>query len=249
MLLEQTLLRLLELRLDGMASALQERQGIPDIQGLFFDDRLGLLLERQVTVREDRRLTRLLRQAKLRLPASIEDLDLRSPCGLDRSYILRPASSDWVRQHEVVLITGATGTGKTFLACALAQAACRHGLSARYFRLPRILEELARARADGSHPRVLDRLQKTRLIVIDDSGLAPLGESGCRDLLEVLEDRVGRQATLVTSNSPSSTGIKPSGTPPWPMPSSIASFTTLTASSSKEAPCARTNPTPTAHDH
>ncbi len=202
MLHEQTLIRLRELRLDGMASALEEQQGVPDVQELSFDDRLGLLIEREATVREDRRLTRLLRQARLRLPASIEDLDLRSPRGLDRSYILRLTGSDWVRHHEVVLITGATGTGKTFLACALAQAACRHGLSSRYFRLPRLLEELALARADGSYPKFLDRLQKTRLVVIDDFGLAPLGESGRRDLLEVLEDRVGRQATLVTSQLP-----------------------------------------------
>jgi len=202
MLLEPTLTRLRELRLDGMAAALEEQQGVPDIQALSFEDRLTLLIEREATVREDRRLSRLLRQAKLRLPASVEALDLRAPRGLDRSYVLRLAASDWIRNHEVVLITGATGTGKTFLACALAQAACRHGLSTRYFRLSRLLEEFALARADGSYPKLLDRLQKTRLLVLDDFGLAPLGESERRDLLEVLEDRVGRQATLVTSQLP-----------------------------------------------
>lgn len=202
MLLEPTLARLRELRLTGMAAALEEQQAVPDIHGLSFEDRLGLLLEREATVRENRRLTRLLRQAKLRLPASIEDLDFRSPRGLDRSYILRLAGCDWIRHHQVTLLSGATGTGKTFLACALAQAACRHGLSSRYFRLARLLEELALARADGSYPKLMNRLQKTRLLVLDDFGLAPLGESERRDLLEVLEDRVGRQATLVTSQLP-----------------------------------------------
>jgi len=202
MLLEPTLFRLRELRLDGMATALEEQQAVPDIQSLSFEDRLGLLIEREATVREDRRLTRLLRQAKLRLAASVEDLNFRSTRGLDRSAVLRLAGCDWVRHHQVVLITGATGTGKTYLTCALAQAACRHGLSARYFRLSRLLGDLALARADGSYPKLMDRLQKTRLLVLDDFGLAPLDDSERRDLLEVLEDRVGRQATLVTSQLP-----------------------------------------------
>jgi len=202
MLLEPTLVRLRELRLDAMASALEEQQGIPDIRELSFEDRLGLLVEREAVAREDRRLARLLRQARLRLPASIEDIDFRTPRGLDRSVLLRLASANWVRQAQVVLITGATGTGKTFVSCALAQAACRQGLSVRYFRTARLLEELALARADGSWPRFLERLQKTRLLVLDDFGLVPLSEVERRDLLEVIEDRTGRQATLVTSQLP-----------------------------------------------
>jgi DNA replication protein DnaC len=202
MLFEPTLHRLRELQLTGMAAALEEQQGVPDIQSLSFEDRLALLVEREATVREDRRLTRLLRQARLRLPASVEELDLRSQRGLDRSVVLRLAACDWVRRHEVVLISGATGTGKTFFACALAQAACRQGLSSRYFRLSRLLEELALARGDGSYPRVMDRLQKTALLVLDDYGLAPLNQTERRDLLEVLEDRTGRRATLVTSQLP-----------------------------------------------
>lgn len=202
MLLEPTLVRLRELRLDAMASALEEQQGVPDIRELSFEDRLGLLVEREAVAREDRRLSRLLRQARLRLPASIEDIDFRTPRGLDRSVLLRLASGDWVCHAQVVLITGATGTGKTFVSCALAQAACRQGLSVRYFRTARLLEELALARADGSWPRFLDRLQKTRLLVLDDFGLVPLSEVERRDLLEVIEDRTGRQATLVTSQLP-----------------------------------------------
>jgi len=202
MLLEPTLTRLRDLRLAGMAEALEQQQAVPDLLGLSFEDRLGLLVDREVTLRKDRRQTQLLRQAKLRLQASIEDLDFRSPRGLDRSVILRLASCDWIRHHQVVLINGATGTGKTYLACALAQAACRQGLSSRYFRLPRLIEELALARADGSYPKLMDRLQKTELVVLDDYGLAPLSQNERRDLLEVIEDRTGRKATLVTSQLP-----------------------------------------------
>jgi DNA replication protein DnaC len=202
MLVEPTLTRLRELRLTGMADALEEQQALPDVQGLPFEDRLALLLEREVTVREDRRLTRLLRQAKLRLPATIEDVDFRAPRGLDRSVILRLAGCDWIRHHQVVLITGATGTGKTYLACALAQAACRQGLSSRYLRLSRLIEEMALARADGSYPKLMNRLLKTDLVAIDDYGLAPLNQVERRDLLEVIEDRTGRRATLVTSQLP-----------------------------------------------
>jgi len=185
-----------------MADALEEQQALPDVQGLSFEDRLTLLVEREATVRQDRRQTQLLRQAKLRLPASIEDIDFRSPRGLDRSVILRLASCDWIQNHQVVLITGATGTGKTYLACALAQAACRQGLSSRYFRLPRLIDDLARARADGSYPKLMDRLQRTHLVAIDDYGLAPLTQTERRDLLEIIEDRTGRRATLVTSQLP-----------------------------------------------
>lgn len=202
MLLEQTLSRLRDLRLTGMVAALQEQQAMPDVQSLPFEDRLTLLVEREATLREDRRLTRLLRDARLRLPATIEDLDFRSPRGLDRSVILRLASCDWVRHHQVVLITGATGTGKTYLACALAQAACRQGLSSRYCRLTRLIEDLARARADGSYPKLMDRLQKMDLLAIDDYGLAPLSQAERRDLLEVIEDRTARRATLVASQLP-----------------------------------------------
>jgi DNA replication protein DnaC len=202
MLLQQTIDRLHELRLTGMAQALEEQRGQPDLHDLAFEDRLALLLEREATARADRRLTRLLQIAKLRLQAMVEDIDFKTPRGLDRSVVLRLAGCDWIRQHQVVLIVGATGTGKTYLGCALGHSACRQGLTVRYVRLPRLLHDLALARADGSYGKLLTSLAKTALLVIDDWGLAPLGDRERRDLLEVIEDRYGRKATLITSQLP-----------------------------------------------
>jgi len=202
MLIEPTLDRLQELGLTGMAQALAEQLAVPDVQSLSFEDRLALLLERETSERDNRRLRRLLQLAKLRLDASVEDIDFRSPRGLDKSVVLRLAGCDWIRKHQVVLVTGATGTGKSYLACALAQAACRHGLSTRYYRLSRLLDELILARADGSYPKFLDRLLRTQLLALDDYGMAPLNDPQRRDLLEVLDDRYDRRATLVTSQLP-----------------------------------------------
>jgi DNA replication protein DnaC len=202
MLVQQTIDRLHELRLTGMAQALDDQRGQPDLHTLAFEDRFALLLEREVTTRGDRRLARLLQLAKLRLDATVEDLDFQAARGLDRSVLLRLAGSDWIRQQQVVLLVGATGTGKTYVACALGHSACRHGLRVRYARLPRLLQELALARADGSYGKLLTALAKTDLLILDDWGLAPLGDLERRDLLEVLEDRYGRRATLVTSQLP-----------------------------------------------
>lgn len=202
MLLQQTIEQLQELRLAGMAAALEEQLCMPDMHTLAFEDRLALLVEREATCREDRRLTRLLQLAKLHLPAAIEDLDFRRPRGLERTLILHLASGAWIKTHETVLICGATGTGKSYLGCALGNSACRHGYSTRYYRFSRLLGELALARADGSYPKLLERLARTQLLVLDDFGLAPLTDSERRDMLEVLEDRYGRRATLVTSQLP-----------------------------------------------
>lgn len=193
---------LYELRLTGFAAALEEQQGLPDIQELSFEDRLALLLEREKTERSDRRLTRLLGQARFHLDAAIEDLNFKKARALDRSLVLRLASCDWIRSGQTVLITGATGSGKSYLACALGHQACRHGLSARYYRVSRLLDELRLARADGSYPKVLQRLARTWLLILDDWGLAPLDATGRHDLLEVLDDRYGRRGTLLTSQVP-----------------------------------------------
>jgi DNA replication protein DnaC len=203
MLHHQTLELLHTLRLTGMAQAWTEQQGVPDVAHLSFDERFALLLDRERSAREQRRLTRLLQLARLRAPASVEDIDFRTKRGLDRAQILRLASGEWIRAHQVTLLVGPTGTGKTWLACDMGHAACRQGYSVRYFRLPRLLQEdLPRARADGSYGKLLQQLAKTELILLDDYAMAPLGERDRRDLLELLDDRVGCRATLVTSQLP-----------------------------------------------
>jgi DNA replication protein DnaC len=202
MLHEPTVELLQELRLPGMAAALEEQQGVPDVQELSFDDRLTFLLEREKTDRANRRFQRLLGHARLHLPATVEDLNFRTSRGLDRSLVLRLTSCEWITSGQSVLIIGATGSGKSFLACALAHQACRHGLSARYYRLSRLLDELRFARGDGSRPRLLQRLARVQLLVLDDWGLAPLDDLARHDLLEILDDRYARRGTLLTSQVP-----------------------------------------------
>jgi DNA replication protein DnaC len=202
MLLEPTLRILGELRLTGMAAALERQQAMPDIQLLSFEERFALLLEQERASRDDRRLTRLLQQAKLGQNAAVEDIDLRTPRGLDRSVVMRLATMEWVRAHQTLLVTGATGTGKSYIACALGHAACRQGLAARYYRFSRLLGELALGRANGSYPRLLEKLAKVDLLILDDYGLSPLTDAERRDFLEVLEDRYSRRATLITSQLP-----------------------------------------------
>jgi len=202
MLRHPTISRLQTLRLPGMAQALEEQLTQPDIDQLGFEERLGLLVDREVTHRENRVLQGRLSRARLRQQACLEDIDTRTPRGLDRATLARLGTGTWLREHHNVLITGPAGVGKSYLACALAQQACRLGFSARYLRLPRLLEELAIARADGSYAKQLRRLAKIDVLVIDDWALAPLGVDGRRDLLEILDDRYQLRSTLVTSQLP-----------------------------------------------
>ncbi|MEO5510271.1 MAG: ATP-binding protein, partial [Longimicrobiales bacterium] len=155
MLLHNTLEHLHALRLRGMAAALEEQLISSAVTDLSFEDRIGFLVEREVTWRDNHRLQRLLRDAKLREDASVEDINFRAARGLDRSVLMRLATCEWIRQHQVVLVVGPTGVGKTYLACALGQAACRRGFSTRYYRIGRLLAELALARADGSYAKLL----------------------------------------------------------------------------------------------
>jgi len=204
MLIEQTLAILHALKLPGMATALDEQRGQPDLNALSFDERLALLLEREHAVRHDRRLTRLLQPARLRYSsACVEDVNVRAKRGLDKARLLQLAGGDWIRQHQTLLVVGPTGTGKSWLASALGHMACRQGHTVRYVRLPRLLsEELVHARADGSYGKVMQTLAKTDLLILDLWGLAPIGDRERRDLLEMIEDRTGRRATLLTSQVP-----------------------------------------------
>ena len=199
MLRQPTLDLLHELRLAGMAQAFEEQLAMPDIGELAFEDRLSLLLEREKTERAQRRYLRLKGLAKLHLDATIEDLNFKAARSLDRSLVLRLASGQWIRDGQTVLVTGATGSGKSYLACALGHQACRLGISTRYFRVSRLLDELALARGDGSYPKLVQRLAKTWLLVLDDWGLASLSGQGRHDLLEVLDDRRG---TILASQLP-----------------------------------------------
>lgn len=203
MLNEPTLEKLRGLRLTAMAATWLSHREDPSITEVDFDTRFGLLVDAEVTSRDNKRLERALREAKLRLPnASLEDIDFAPTRELDRAVVRQLATGHWVTTHSNIVITGMTGTGKTYLGCALAQLACRLGRRALYRRVPRLLEETALAHADGSFQRLLTKLAKLDVLVLDDWGLAPLRDPERRDLLEILEDRHGRRSTIVTSQIP-----------------------------------------------
>ena len=202
MLTGPTLERLHALNLGGMARALLEQRETPAYAELPFEDRLGLLVDREATERENRRLERHLRAAKLRVTASVEDIDFRAPRGLDRSVVLELAQARWVAAHQQVLLTGPTGVGKTYLACALAAAAIRAGHTALYARVPRLLAEIGTARVDGRLARLLAAWARIEVLVLDDFALQPLTDAQAADLLEVIEDRSGVRSTIVTSQLP-----------------------------------------------
>jgi len=202
MLNEQTLEKLYAMKLNGIAEAFAEQLQQPHMTELSFEERFGLVVDRQWIWKEDRRMKRLLRNAKLRVAACIEDIDYKTPRGMDKSVIVSLASCHWVRQAQNVIIVGPTGVGKTYLACALANRACRQGLSAYYIRAPRLFHDVALAKADGSYVKLMNKLAKTKVLIIDDLGLAPLADQQRRDLLEVIEDRQGLASTIVTSQLP-----------------------------------------------
>ena len=203
MLNHPTVEKLLALRLPAMARGRAEQMENPDsYNALPFEERLGLLVDRQLTERDNQRMTRRLKEAKLRQSACLEDLDFRASRGLDRAVVARLADGAWMRQGQHVLITGPTGVGKTYLACALAQKACREGVAAQYLRMPRLLADLQAARAEGRHTRVLDALARKPLLVLDDWGLTGFTDEVRRDLLELVEERHDRRSLVIASQFP-----------------------------------------------
>jgi DNA replication protein DnaC len=203
MLTEPTREKLVALRLDAFAAAWQAQQQEAASDDLGFDERLALLVDAECLARDTKRLERTLREAKLRLShACLEDVDYAARRELDKPLVRQLATGRWIREHHNVLITGATGTGKTYLACALAQQACRQGHRVLYRRVPRLFEEFTLAHADGSYIRLLARFARADLLVLDDWGLGGLRDQDRRDLLELLEDRTGTRATIVTSQLP-----------------------------------------------
>jgi DNA replication protein DnaC len=202
-LTEPTLEKLKTLRLYALGEAWTAQQKDPEAQKLSFDERLGMLVDAEWLARENRRLGRLLKEAKLRIgSACLEDVDYSPKRELEKATVRQLATCRWIAEHQNVVITGMTGTGKTYLACALAQQACRKGYRAIYRRATRLNEELALAHADGTYSILLARLARADVLVIDDWGLAPPKDQERRDLLEVLEDRCGDRSTILTSQVP-----------------------------------------------
>jgi DNA replication protein DnaC len=202
MLTHPTEQRLVALGLAGMAKALEGQRRQPDVAALSFDERLGLLVDREAIERENKRLVSRLKFAGLRQNAVVEDVDMKAARGLDKALFARLAAGDWIDQHQTLIVIGPTGVGKSWIACALAHKACRDDRSVLYHRVPRLFEALGLARGDGRHARLLKSIARTQLLVLDDWGLANLTPDQGRDLLEIIDDRQGRGSTIVTSQLP-----------------------------------------------
>ena len=203
MLNQQTLNKLFVMRLNGMADAFRQQLEQTGLGELSFEERFGMLVDRQWSWKEDRALSRRLRASRLKSTASVEDIDYQVPRGLDRSLLRSlTAESEWVKKHQNVILTGATGVGKSWLATALAHKACRDGYTSYYARASQLFRELALAHADGSFGRLLRRLALTDVLVIDDWAMAPLTETERRDFLEICDDRYQTRSTILTSQVP-----------------------------------------------
>lgn len=195
--------QLKELRCHGMLEALNEQIQQQDIAQLSFDDRFALLVEREYLTRENRRLSLRLRQARFKYSnACLEDIDYSAARGLSKAIIQQLAGCIWVHRKQNIIITGSTGTGKTYLACALANQACRKGLNVRYLRIPRLLQNVAIAKGDGSYAKLLMSLEKTHILILDDWGVTTMTESQRHDLLEIIDDRHNQSSTIITSQLP-----------------------------------------------
>jgi DNA replication protein DnaC len=199
---QATLEKMQSMKMSAMAEAFQKQFESPQYGELSFEERVGMLIDTEWTAREQRKLARRLKGAKLRYPACLEDLDYHPSRGLDRQVVLSLGTCAWITSHQNLLITGPTGTGKTYLACSFAERACRSGFTAHYVRAPRLLQDLTIARADGSYGRLLTKLAKLDLLAIDDWLITGLKEQARSDLLEVIEDRTEHASTLIATQLP-----------------------------------------------
>jgi DNA replication protein DnaC len=202
MLNNPTIDKLQAMKFTGMLKGYMEQCGDPDCEALSFEERFGLLVDREAIERDSRRMQSRLRKAKLRLTAAIEDIDYRHPRGLDKRLMMALASGDWIRRHHNCILTGPTGAGKTYIACALGHKACREGFSVLYHRAPRLFQDIARAKGDGRYPRLMNALAKADLLILDDWGTARLTDEQRRDLFELVEDRYERRSTLIAAQLP-----------------------------------------------
>ena len=199
----QTLTQLHQLKLGGMAAALQTQlEQVGTYEGLSFIERLGLLLDQENLQREQRKQQRLIRQARFKLNACVQDIDYQHPRNLKKSQLAQLAQGDWINRSQNLLLTGPCGSGKTYLACALGHNACMQGYSVRYYRLSRLLLELTQTKADGTYHKKLQQLAKTQLLIIDDWGLETLKPAQRNDLMEIMDDRHGDTSTVVISQLP-----------------------------------------------
>lgn len=202
LLIEQTLSNLKDLRMNGMAQAIEDQRANPSMQEMSFEDRLGMAVDIEIQDRDTRKLNRLVKQAKFKIDACPEDINYRVKRGLDRQVASNLLSCDYLEKNLNVIMTGPTGVGKTWLACALGQQATRRGYTVLYTRLSRLLEELEVAHADGSLPNLRKRMSKKDLLILDDWALSPLTSTGRQELLEIIDDRLGKNSIIITSQLP-----------------------------------------------
>lgn len=202
MLTNPTLEKLNALKLYGMAKAYEDQAGSPLWKGLSFEEKIGLMTDRELTERENRRMQVRLRQAKLRQQACMEDIDYKEARGLDKSLVSSFASCRWIKERLNILITGPTGSGKSYLACALGHRACLEGYSVLYFRSSRLFQELALGKGDGRYGKIMRQIAKANLLIIDDWGLNNLSQTERNELLEIMEDRHQNQSTIIASQLP-----------------------------------------------
>lgn len=202
-MIEATVEKLISMKLHGMAGAVQEQMKNPAYKELSFEERLSMLVDREVESRQDRKLRMLLAKARLRYPgACIENINFRAKRGITKDELLQLSQNGWIKDKRNIIITGSTGVGKTFIACALGNSACRAGISAYYARLPHLFQELKIARADGSYAKLLQKLSRVNLLIVDDWGLSILSDTERRDFLEIMEDRYNVRSTIVSSQIP-----------------------------------------------